>query len=260
MHHPLDVAGGLLVGVAALIVVVFACRAAGAAADDARGRTHDEGRRDRALRQDRSAAAWPSCAASLEARGQSTIRSGARCRRAARRRHRFAAPLDEGAELVFAWGGDGMVQRCIDVLAGSKARLAIIPAGTANLFATNLGIPKDIEEAVAIGLHGEHRKLDVGRFNGERFGVMAGAGFDAAMIRERRRRPEGPVRARRLRLDRLARTCARSRSAPRSRSTASAGTRARRAASCSATSVSSSAVSRRSRTRGPTTVSSNSVS
>jgi YegS/Rv2252/BmrU family lipid kinase len=92
--------------------------------------------------------------------------------------------LDEGAELVFAWGGDGMVQRCIDVIAGSETRLAIIPAGTANLFATNLGIPKSIEDAVAIGLHGEQRKLDVGRFNGERFGVMAGAGFDAAMIRE----------------------------------------------------------------------------
>jgi diacylglycerol kinase (ATP) len=92
--------------------------------------------------------------------------------------------VEQGAELVFAWGGDGMVQRCIDVLAGSKVRLAIIPAGTANLFATSLGIPKDIEKAVAIGLRGEYRKLDVGRFNGERFGVMAGAGFDAAMIRD----------------------------------------------------------------------------
>ena len=91
--------------------------------------------------------------------------------------------LEEGAELVFAWGGDGMVQRCIDVLAGSKTSLAIIPAGTANLFATNLGIPEDIEQAVAVGLRGERRKLDVGRFNGERFAVMAGAGFDAAMIR-----------------------------------------------------------------------------
>ena len=168
--------------------------------------------------------------------------------------------LDEGCELVFAWGGDGMVQRCIDVLAGSKASLAIIPAGTANLFATNLGVPKDIEEAVAIGLRGERRKLDVGRFNGERFGVMAGAGFDAAMIRERGRRPQGPVRPRGVRLDRLARTCAPNRSARRSRSTASAGTRARRAASCSATSASSSAASRRSRTRGRTTASSNSAS
>ena len=36
--------------------------------------------------------------------------------------------------------------------------LAILPAGTANLFATNLGIPKDIEQAVAIGLRGERRR------------------------------------------------------------------------------------------------------
>ena len=92
--------------------------------------------------------------------------------------------LDEGAELIIAWGGDGMVQRCIDVLAGTGVSLAIIPAGTANLFATNLGIPKDIEQAVEVGLHGARRKLDVGRFNGERFAVMAGAGFDAAMIRD----------------------------------------------------------------------------
>jgi diacylglycerol kinase (ATP) len=92
--------------------------------------------------------------------------------------------LKEGAELVFAWGGDGMVQRCIDVLAGSDVSLAIVPAGTANLFAANLGLPKDIKEAVAVGLRGERRGLDVGRFNGERFGVMAGAGFDASMIRD----------------------------------------------------------------------------
>ena len=92
--------------------------------------------------------------------------------------------IKQGAELVFAWGGDGMVQRCVDVLAGSEVSLGILPAGTANLFATNLGIPKDIESAVGIGLHGERRKLDVGRFNGERFAVMAGAGFDAAMIRD----------------------------------------------------------------------------
>jgi diacylglycerol kinase (ATP) len=92
--------------------------------------------------------------------------------------------LDEGVELVFAWGGDGMVQQCVDVLAGTDTSLAIVPAGTANLFATNLGIPKDIEQAVALGLRGERRRFDVGRFNGERFAVMAGAGFDAAMIRD----------------------------------------------------------------------------
>jgi diacylglycerol kinase (ATP) len=92
--------------------------------------------------------------------------------------------IDSGAELIFVWGGDGMVQRCIDVIAGTDTALAILPAGTANLLATNLDIPQDIEQAVAIGLRGERRKLDVGRFNGERFGVMAGAGFDASMIQQ----------------------------------------------------------------------------
>ena len=56
--------------------------------------------------------------------------------------------IDEGADLVFVWGGDGTVQRCIDVLAGSGTALAVIPAGTANLLARNLGIPLDIAEAV----------------------------------------------------------------------------------------------------------------
>ena len=92
--------------------------------------------------------------------------------------------LDDGAEVVFAWGGDGMVQRCVDEVAGSDTAVAIIPAGTANLFASNLGIPQDIEEAVAVGLRGDRHEFDVGRFNGERFAVMAGAGFDAAMIRD----------------------------------------------------------------------------
>jgi diacylglycerol kinase (ATP) len=92
--------------------------------------------------------------------------------------------LAEGAELVFAWGGDGLVQRCIDVLAGSDVPLAVLPAGTSNLLATNLELPLDIADAVAVGLSGERRRIDVGRFNGERFAVMAGSGIDAAMIRD----------------------------------------------------------------------------
>lgn len=97
---------------------------------------------------------------------------------------RVEKALAEGAELIFVWGGDGMVQRSIDVIAGSGATLAIVPAGTANLFATSLGIPGDIREAVDVGLHGGTRSLDVGRLNGERFAVMAGAGFDAEMIKQ----------------------------------------------------------------------------
>jgi len=91
--------------------------------------------------------------------------------------------LEEGAELILAWGGDGMVRRCVNALGDSQVPLAIVPAGTSNLFATNLGIERDIGEAVQVALRGGHRRLDVGRFEGERFAVMAGAGFDAAMIR-----------------------------------------------------------------------------
>lgn len=92
--------------------------------------------------------------------------------------------LEAGADLIFVWGGDGTVQRCIDTTAGSDAALAIMPAGTANLLATNLEIPKEIEAAVEVGLYGKRRRLDVGRFGKERFAVMAGAGFDAAMIQQ----------------------------------------------------------------------------
>jgi diacylglycerol kinase (ATP) len=90
--------------------------------------------------------------------------------------------LKEGAELVFVWGGDGMVQRCADTLAGSGIPVAVLPAGTANLFAANLDIPQDLDEAVRIGFHGRRRKLDLGKLNGEHFAVMAGAGFEAEMI------------------------------------------------------------------------------
>lgn len=99
--------------------------------------------------------------------------------------------VEDGADIVFVWGGDGMVQRCTDALAGTGAAMAIVPAGTANLLATNLGIPSDIEQAVAIGLHGSRRLIDVGVVNGERFVVMAGAGFDARMIRDARGKLKG---------------------------------------------------------------------
>jgi YegS/Rv2252/BmrU family lipid kinase len=97
---------------------------------------------------------------------------------------RVEKALSQGAQTIFAWGGDGTVQRCVDVMAGSDARLAVIPAGTANLFASNLGIPEDISEAVDVGLRGREQRLDVGKINGEHFAVMAGAGLDARMIRD----------------------------------------------------------------------------
>jgi diacylglycerol kinase (ATP) len=94
----------------------------------------------------------------------------------------------QGAEVLFVWGGDGMVQRCIDALAGTDAVVAILPAGTANLLATNLQVPASLSEAVQVGLYGERRLLDTGSVNGEHFAVMAGAGFDARMIKGASRR------------------------------------------------------------------------
>ncbi|MEV0900202.1 diacylglycerol kinase family protein [Actinoplanes sp. NPDC049802] len=93
-----------------------------------------------------------------------------------------------GADLLVVWGGDGMVQRTLDVLArekgGRKIPVAIMPAGTGNLLAGNLGIPDDLEKAVEIAFTGDHRRLDLGRLAGEHFAVMAGVGFDGAMIKD----------------------------------------------------------------------------
>lgn len=95
---------------------------------------------------------------------------------------RVRQAVRDGADLIIAWGGDGMVQRCLDTLAGSDVALAIIPAGTANLLAHNLDIPEDLAEALRIALTGRRRPLDLGRINGEHFAVMAGVGFDAELI------------------------------------------------------------------------------
>ena len=92
--------------------------------------------------------------------------------------------IDGGANLLFVWGGDGIVQRCIDAVGTAPVVLAILPAGTGNLLARNLEIPIDLAQAVEVGLHGAHRTIDVGRVNGERFAVMAGTGLDALMIRD----------------------------------------------------------------------------
>lgn len=92
--------------------------------------------------------------------------------------------VEEGLDLLFVWGGDGTVQQVINAIGTAPVALAIMPAGTANLLASNLGIPRDLEAALDIGLSGRQRKLDLGAVNGEQFSVMAGVGFDAMMIRQ----------------------------------------------------------------------------
>ena len=97
---------------------------------------------------------------------------------------RVREAIDRGARIVLVWGGDGMVQQCVAELAGTDVAMGILPAGTANLLAANLGIPQNIPEAVEIALNGVRTALDVGTMNGECFAVMGGAGFDGAMIND----------------------------------------------------------------------------
>ena len=93
---------------------------------------------------------------------------------------------DDGVDRVLMWGGDGTVRRAINTIVDEKldASIGILPAGTANLLANNLGIPLDLRGAVDVAVHGDPRPIDVGRMNGTYFAVMAGAGFDALMIRD----------------------------------------------------------------------------
>ena len=90
--------------------------------------------------------------------------------------------VEEGARVVFVCGGDGTVRSCIEGLAGTEAALAVLPAGTGNLLATNLGIPDDPKAGVQLATQRGRRRLDVGDVDGQAFAVMAGMGFDAALL------------------------------------------------------------------------------
>jgi diacylglycerol kinase (ATP) len=89
----------------------------------------------------------------------------------------------EGYRAVVAVGGDGTVGEVIAGLAGTAVPLAIIPKGTANQVAGNLGIPRFIEGAVEVAVNGVPARIDLGRLDdGRYFALAAGAGWDAAVI------------------------------------------------------------------------------
>ena len=98
-----------------------------------------------------------------------------------------ARAVKDGVDVVVAVGGDGAVLQVVQVLAGTKVALGIIPLGTGNLLAGNLEIPKGIEEGVAVLVHGGRRRIDVGRLTvgGKRslFAVACGVGFDAQVMK-----------------------------------------------------------------------------
>jgi diacylglycerol kinase family enzyme len=90
--------------------------------------------------------------------------------------------MENGAELVFACGGDGTVMAVVTALAGSDVAMAVLPAGTGNLLAANLGLATDAATGVEVALEGGRKRIDVGVVEDRCFAVMAGMGFDAQML------------------------------------------------------------------------------
>jgi diacylglycerol kinase family enzyme len=95
-----------------------------------------------------------------------------------------------GCDAVFACGGDGTVHEVLQGLVGTKAALGVVPLGTANAFARNLGLSLDPVKALQQQLLFESRAISVGeaRYTAEgsevtrNFIVMAGAGPDGALV------------------------------------------------------------------------------
>ena len=95
-----------------------------------------------------------------------------------------------GTADVIVAGGDGTINEAIQGMAGTKARLGIIPRGTANVLARELGLPSDEDDATAVIARGQSRKIHFGVAVDETtqtrryFLLMAGIGVDAAVVTE----------------------------------------------------------------------------
>ncbi len=95
---------------------------------------------------------------------------------------RFAAA---GEPVVIAAGGDGTLNEVVNGLAGSQTVLGVLPAGTMNVFAREMGIPfGSLVEAYQVIERGFIQEVDLFEANGSPFVQMAGVGFDAMVIEE----------------------------------------------------------------------------
>ena len=91
----------------------------------------------------------------------------------------------DGSDLIVAAGGDGTVSAVIGALVGSETPVGIIPLGTANVLARELGVPLDIEAACQL-LTGPHSvaRIDAMEIKGHHYVTQVGVGVDALMIRD----------------------------------------------------------------------------
>jgi diacylglycerol kinase (ATP) len=95
---------------------------------------------------------------------------------------------DRGADLIIAAGGDGTINEVVNGMVGSEIPLGILPAGTANVLATEIGLGKTMEQAAESLLHSVQARVALGRLcweteeNARHFLMMAGAGLDADIV------------------------------------------------------------------------------
>src|SRR5260370_22946024 len=96
----------------------------------------------------------------------------------------------ERRQMVIVCGGDGTLNEVVNGLAGSPVPLALLPAGTANVFAKELGLPWNIERAASLIAGSRLRRIALGHVSASELGgggryflSLAGAGADCAMVR-----------------------------------------------------------------------------
>jgi YegS/Rv2252/BmrU family lipid kinase len=89
-----------------------------------------------------------------------------------------------GADVVFACGGDGTINEVVNGLAGSETALAVMRGGMGNVFAKEVGVKREPEAALRVLLDGERRRFDLGIAGQRYFLLMAGIGFDAAIVKK----------------------------------------------------------------------------
>lgn len=86
--------------------------------------------------------------------------------------------VEQHIDVVIAVGGDGTIHEIIQELAGSETALGVLPSGTVNVWAREVGIPLDLNGACNVLLHGQTRSIDLGKINERYFLLMVGIGID----------------------------------------------------------------------------------
>jgi YegS/Rv2252/BmrU family lipid kinase len=89
----------------------------------------------------------------------------------------------DGCERIVAAGGDGTINEVVNGIAGSPAALGLLPLGTMNVFATELGLPVgNLRKCWEVIEHGQVKPVDLLRANDRYFVQVAGIGFDAQVV------------------------------------------------------------------------------